>query len=150
MRKTMNYIEDMKRYKKILQSEKVVSYINNIVDEIKKYDVYDIIARISCLNLVPENQNKSTLLDALITAILKEEENKYRSNYKMSSGKFRKVIEELNDCLISSYIDPNENLYVQNVMLMDNYKMFNGIDYTPNTKLISFPESLKNSSGKSF
>lgn len=29
------------------------------------------------------------------------------------------------------FIDPNENTFVQNIMLMDNHTVFNGIDNTP-------------------
>lgn len=84
----------------------------SIVNEVKKYDVYDVIARLSELNLLPQNQNKSILLDGLIAAILCEKEENYNSNYKMSSGKFKKLIEQLNKTNLAMSIDPNENIFV--------------------------------------
>ena len=77
------------------------------------------------------NQNKSILLDALIAAIISEEENSYNSVYKMSAGKFKKLIGRINETNLAMSIDPNENVFYQNVMLMDNYTVFNGIDNTP-------------------
>lgn len=44
--------------------------VEDILKEIKKYDVYDIIAKLSALNLVPENQNKATIIEPIIAAIL--------------------------------------------------------------------------------
>ena len=49
----------------------------------------------------------------------------------MSSGKFRRLIEQLNNTNLAMSIDPNENTFVQNIMLMDNHTVFNGIDNTP-------------------
>lgn len=65
------------------------------------------------------NQNKSILLDALIAAIISEEENSYNSVYKMSAGKFKKLIGRINETNLAMSIDPNENVFYQNVMLMD-------------------------------
>lgn len=49
----------------------------------------------------------------------------------MSAGKFRKLISQVNDSDICMMIDPNENLYVQNVIFHKNHLVFNGIDQTP-------------------
>lgn len=127
----MEYFNVMKELEKIFENEDTLNEMKNIVKEIKKYDVYDILARISGLNLVPQNQNKSILLDGLIAAIINEKKEEYSSNYKMSSGKFRRLIERLNNTNLATAIDPNENVFIQKVMLMDNYTVFNGIDLTP-------------------
>lgn len=44
--------------------------VKNILKEIKKYDIYDIITKLSALNLVPENQNKAIIIEPIIAAIL--------------------------------------------------------------------------------
>lgn len=80
---------------------------------------------------MPHNQNKSVLLDSLIAGIICEEENTYNSTYKMSAGKFKKLIGKINETNLALSIDPNENAFYQNVILMDNYTVFNGIDNTP-------------------
>lgn len=127
----MDFFDNMKELEMLFEDDDTIYEMGNIVSEIKKYDVYDILARISGLNLMSQNQNKSILLDGLIAAILSEKEEEYNSNYKMSSGKFRILIEQLNNTSLAMSIDPNENTFVQNIMLMDNHIVFNGIDNTP-------------------
>ena len=127
----MDFFDNMKELERLFEDDDTINEMGNIVSEIKKYDVYDILARISGLNLMSQNQNKSILLDGLIAAILSEKEEEYNSNYKMSSGKFRRLIEQLNNTNLAMSIDPNENTFVQNIMLMDNHIVFNGIDNTP-------------------
>lgn len=127
----MNFFEDMNDLKGLFENDETINELEDIVDVVKKYDVYDVIARISGLNLISHNQNKSVLLDSLIAAILHEKEDEYNSTYKVSHGKFRGLIEQLNNTNLAMSIDPNENAFTQNVMLMENYTVFNGIDYTP-------------------
>ncbi|MDF2844509.1 MAG: hypothetical protein K0R00_2935 [Herbinix sp.] len=112
----------------IADSDEIVS---GIVIELKKYDVYDIIAKIAGLNLVSENQNKSILLDAIIAELLCIEHKETLDSYKISSGKFRKLMLQVNNSPLCMMIDPNENTFVQNVMFHKDYTVFNGIDQTP-------------------
>ena len=105
--------------------------IAGLCNEIIKYDVYDVLARISALNLIPENQNKAVLFDSLIEYVLRENIDVCKMNYKMSSGKFKRLIQQLDECSLSDSIDPNENVFVQRVMCNHNYVVFNGIDHTP-------------------
>lgn len=127
----MDLFNDMMGYDDIFENQDTLDEMKDIAEEIKKYDVYDVIARLSGLNLMPHNQNKSILLDALIAAIISEEEYSYNSVYKMSAGKFKKLIGRINETNLAMSIDPNENVFFQNVMLTDNYTVFNGIDNTP-------------------
>lgn len=127
----MDFFDDINELVTLFENEDTINEIGNLVSEIKKYDVYDIVARISGLNLMSKNQNKSILLDGLIAAILSEKEEEYSSNYQISSGKFKRLIERLNNISLAMAIDPNENTFVQNIMLMDNHVVFNGIDNTP-------------------
>lgn len=57
-----------------------------LVAIIERYDVYDFICRISALNLLIANQNKSILFDALIAKVISKGRSNYHSNLKMSSG----------------------------------------------------------------
>ncbi|MBO5162615.1 MAG: hypothetical protein J6B69_10550 [Lachnospiraceae bacterium] len=127
----MDFFNEIMKFGDIFESQETIDELKDISDEIKKYDVYDVLARISGLNLMPHNQNKSVLLDSLIAGIICEEENTYNSTYKMSAGKFKKLIGKINETNLALSIDPNENAFYQNVMLMDNYTVFNGIDNTP-------------------
>lgn len=122
-----------KEFESKLSDETATSKIivSEIVDEAKKYDVYDIIARIAGLNLLSENQNKSILLDAVIAELLCLKHEEISCPYKMSSGKFRKIILQVNKTRLCMMIDPNENTFVQNVMFHKNYTVFNGIEQTP-------------------
>lgn len=56
--------------------------LSSIIDDLAPYDIYDIIARISSLNLMIENQNKSTILDALIAGILSRPREYYNGTAK--------------------------------------------------------------------
>ncbi|MFW2503469.1 hypothetical protein ACN078_20300 [Clostridium diolis] len=102
-----------------------------IVNEVKKYDIFDFIARVSALNLVPENQNKSILFDALIGVLLTTKRSEYISNNKISSGKFRKIINQVDNMNLKRGVDPTETVFIENVMFYDNYLIFAGISYLP-------------------
>lgn len=127
----MGVIDEMKLFQHFINGEETQNELHNIVQEIKKYDVYDILARISAMNLVYSNQNKSILMDSLIAEIIKEEESCYMSKYIASPGKFKKMMQYLNETSLKSSVDPNENTFIQNIMFYNNYSVFNGIDCTP-------------------
>lgn len=103
----------------------------NLLKEIKKYDVYDIIAKLSALNLVPENQNKATIIEPIIAAILTLPKNELTSKYKMSIGKFKKLIQSIEKMSLTYAIDPPENSFIDRVMFYSNYNIFTGINYIP-------------------
>lgn len=115
----------------MFENERTKDDISEIVNKISNYDIFDFIARISGLNLMSENQNKSVLLDTLIQYVLAKEESDYVSKSKISAGKFKSIINELNSTNLSLSIDPCENVFIQNVMMGSNYRVFNGIDLTP-------------------
>jgi len=105
--------------------------MQNILNQVKNYDVFDFMARISALNLVPENQNKSILFDALIASLLTLKRTEYTSTNKMSSGKFRKIINQIDNLNLKMALDPEENVFIENIMFYDNYLIFTGINYLP-------------------
>ena len=80
-------------------------------------------------------QNRAVLLDALQSAILYNDETYYTSSAKMSAGKFSSIIKKMDSISLVHAIDPNENVFTQNVMLYDNYTVFNGIDSYPAYRL---------------
>lgn len=127
----MDLVDRFKFLEDHFNGEETKKDIIELRKEIMKYDVYDVLARISALNLVPENQNKAVLFDSLIEYILREDKALYQSKYKMSPGKFKKLIQQLNECKLAHSIDPNENVFAQRVMCNGNYVVFNGIDQTP-------------------
>ena len=62
--------------------------ITKLRNEVMKYDIYDVIARISALNLIPENQNKAVLFDSLIELLLwRWDDYKFNFGLFISSGK---------------------------------------------------------------
>lgn len=105
--------------------------MQKVVNEVKKYDVFDFISRVSALNLIPENQNKSILLDPLIASLLTLKQKEYISTHKMSNGKFRNIIKQIDSMNLSMGLDPAENVFIENVMFYGNYFIFPGINYLP-------------------
>ena len=102
-----------------------------IINEVKKYDVFDFISRVSALNLVPENQNKSILFDALVASLLTINRSEYTSTIKMSSGKFRKFIDKIDVLELKTQLDPAETVFIENIMFNKNYLTFTGINPLP-------------------
>lgn len=58
----LNFMNDIQEH--MTSSDEIE--LKALIDEIARYDVFDFIARISSLNLLIENQNKSILFDALL------------------------------------------------------------------------------------
>ena len=118
-----------KFYNKMKKGDKNI--IENILKEIKKYDVYDIIAKLSALNLIPENQNKATIIEPMIAAILTLSKDELTSKCKISMSKFKKIIQSIENMRWTSAIDPPENPFIDRVMFYNNYNIFTGINYIP-------------------
>lgn len=116
--------------------------LSSIIDDLAPYDIYDIIARISSLNLMIENQNKSTILDALIAGILSRPREYYNGTAKMSSGKFRNIINRLETMGLKLMVDPAENAFLERVRYYGNYWIFPGINYSPGYTLQGFLDVL--------
>ena len=114
-----------------------------IAQELKYYDIFDVIKKISSLNLLPENQNKSILLDGLIEAILSMDKDFYENKRIISNKKFHTIIDKLNQSNIAYAIDPCENVFAQKVFFGHNdYYVFNGIDNTPAYNIQMFINAL--------
>lgn len=102
-----------------------------MVEESKKYDVFNLISRVSALNLLHQNQSKSLLLDTYIDVLLHQSLDCFNSKHKISQEKFRRIINGISNTSLKHSIDPPENMFAQNVMFYGNYRVLNGIDQTP-------------------
>ena len=49
----MDFFNEIMKFGDIFESQETIDELKDISDEIKKYDVYDVLARISGLNLMP-------------------------------------------------------------------------------------------------
>lgn len=134
----MEFINDLHEH----MSEGDTVKIQSLINEIAKYDVFDFIARISSLNLLIENQNKSILFDALIAGLLTNDRAMYTGTIKMSSGKFRNIIGRLEDLQLKSMVDPAENAFIERVLYYGNHWIFPGINYFPSYTLQGFLDAL--------
>lgn len=66
----MNFMDNM------FENEKTKDDISEIINKVSNYDIFDFIARISGLNLMSKNRNKSVLLDRLIQYVFAKEKRK--------------------------------------------------------------------------
>lgn len=113
-----------------------------LIEESKKYDVFNLISRVSALNLLHQNQSKSLLLDTYLDGLLHQSLDCFDSKYKISQGKFRRIINGISNTSLKHSIDPPENMFAQNVMFYGNYRVLNGIDQTPAYNLQQMISSL--------
>ncbi len=116
--------------------------LKELIDDISNYDVYDFIARVSTLNLLIENQNKSIVFDALIAGLLLRDSLSYTGVAKMSSGKFRKIITKLTELSLYQMIDPAENAFIERVRYYGNFWIFPGINFSPSFCIQGFLDYL--------
>ena len=113
-----------------------------LIEESKKYDVFNLISKVSALNLLHQNQSKSLLLDTYLDGLLHQSLDCFDSKYKISQGKFRRIINGISNTSLKHSIDPPENMFAQNVMFYGNYRVLNGIDQTPAYNLQQMISSL--------
>lgn len=127
----MDFLPDIEKFKNFFDGTDSKNEISIAVEEAKKYDIFNLISRVSALNLFHQNQTKSVILDTYIEGVLCQTRDQFPSKYTISSGKFRKIINQISDTSLKYSIDPPENMFVQNVMFYGNYRVLNGIDQTP-------------------
>lgn len=127
----MDFLPDIEKFKNFFDGTDSKNEIFIAVEEAKKYDIFNLISRVSALNLFHQNQTKSVILDTYIEGVLCQTRDQFPSKYTISSGKFRKIINQISDTSLKYSIDPPENMFVQNIMFYGNYRVLNGIDQTP-------------------
>ena len=113
--------------KETVHSNNDVEILREIIKEVKNYDVLDIIARLSSLNLLIENQNKGNMFDVFIASLLSQKRESFPCKNIISNSKFKRVIDRLNNLSIRTMIDPAENMFIERVRYYGNYWIFPGI-----------------------
>lgn len=99
--------------------------IQKIVENIGKYDKKEFLQRLAALRIPFENRDKAVLLDATTTATLNwlSENNWNFNGLSMSYGKFKKVIQQINQLDSKMAIDPLDNPYIDNIQFYGNHKV---------------------------
>lgn len=103
---------------------------------------------------MPNNQNKSVVLDSLTNSLIKREKNEYGVNI-ISNSRFKRIIQQCKNTGFSTEIDPAEQPFVQRVRFFGNHWLLNGInnDLTYNLQIFidimylhsnSFPKDFLN------
>ncbi|MBC1501836.1 hypothetical protein HB943_14640 [Listeria weihenstephanensis] len=125
-------------------NEKDEMKLDKIMNIIEPFDKLEFLSRIAALRLYFQNRDKPVLLDVITTATInwlsKNEWN--HSGTGMSYGKFKKIIQDLNNLEIRRNIDPAENPYVERILCFDNYNIIPGINYTPTFNLQAIIDTL--------
>lgn len=118
--------------------------LNKIMNIIEPFDKLEFLSRIAALRLYFQNRDKPVLLDVITTAIinwLSENEWSY-SGIAMSYGKFKRIIQDLNNLDIRRNIDPAENPYVERIFCFGNYNVIPGINYSTTFNLQAIIDTL--------
>ncbi len=101
--------------------------LNNIVSELRNYDILNFLSRLAALNLVPSNQNKSIIIDSIINAVLSHNSSFFNKSNVLSSGKFRNIVNRGMNLNISLQIDRAPAPFVQGIQFYVNHYIFTGI-----------------------
>ncbi len=127
----MDNLPNIEMFRDFFSNNDIEEIFSNAVEEVKNYDVINLISRVAALNLFHQNQTKSIIFDTYIDNLLHQTRDVFKSNYIISSGKFRKIINKISNTGLKYSIDPPENMFAQNIMFYGNYRVLNGIDETP-------------------
>ena len=90
--------------------------LKNLLSTINNYDIFDFIAKVSSLNLIPHNQNKSIIFDIIIDNVLRNCSNFSVARNKMSRRKFEDIVNNCMKLSLSAYIDPIEVPFVYRII----------------------------------
>lgn len=101
--------------------------LKSMLSELKNYDIYNFLGRVSSLNLIPQNQNKCVIFDTIIEYILSNDLYSFNGTNIMGKAKFEKIINECMKLSISCGIDPIEEPFIYRVQFYGNKWVFSGI-----------------------
>ena len=121
----------MKKAKSIFPNQEDNDVNDKFLNSLNNFNLFDIILRVSALNLLPYNQNKSLVLDKIINDILTYGFDSYNSENLMSMSRFRNLINQYMNSGLALSIDPAEMPFIQRVQFYGDYWILTGI----NTKL---------------
>ena len=112
---------DLKRLKK-----ETVSETEKLIEEISKYNTIDFIMGVSALMLIPQNQSKTIIFQAMLNAALTLPAEKTNLKNKMSITTFKKIVREFEKTSVSFMVDPPEFPFVLPVVYFHNPYVFMG------------------------
>ena len=105
--------------------------LDTLLLRLDNYDINDFICRVSALNLIPDNQNKCIIFDNFIEHILTSINSSSHSSNKMSSKKFKEIVETGTKLNLAMNIDPIEMPFIQRIQFYGNKWIFSGINSSP-------------------
>lgn len=118
--------------------------LNDIINNISKYDKLQFLHRVSTLRLFYENRDKAFLIDSIITEMLNwlaHNDWEY-TGIQMSYGKFKAVIVEVNQLDLKMGVDPLDNPYYSRILFFGNYFIMPGINSASSYNLQKVIETL--------
>jgi len=102
------------------------SQVLKLREEFKNYNMFDFLAQISSLMLLPENQSKSVIFQIIISTALSLKNDEFKIDNYMSRNKLEYFINEFSRLNRKNMIDPPEFPFVLPVVYYDNYHLFMG------------------------
>ena len=109
--------------------------LENIIEKLANYDIYDFLAKLSAVSLLPNNQNRNNLFAELINGILCKDASFYKSNRIISYSEFKTIVLSLSNLSSAISIDPNEMPYIDHINFYGNKWIFPGINTDVNYNL---------------
>ena len=100
--------------------------IKRLREELKNYNMIDFLSQISGLILIPENQSKSVIFQAIISTALSLKCDDFKSENIMSRNKLEYFIKEFSNLNRKNMIDPPEFPFALPVIYYKNYHLFMG------------------------
>ena len=98
--------------------------LNNLLLDLKNYDIYNFLGRVSSLNLIPQNQNKCMIFDIVTDCILNKDLSFFTGTNIMGKAKFEKIISECMKLSIAYSIDPIEEPFIYREQFYGNKWIF--------------------------
>lgn len=102
---------------------KVIEFLR---EELKNYNMIDFLSQISGLILIPENQSKSVIFQAIISTALSLKIEDFECENIMSRNKLEYFIKEFSNLNRKNMIDPPEFPFALPVIYYGNYHLFMG------------------------
>lgn len=103
-----------------------IKVIKRLREELKNYNMIDFLSQISGLILIPENQSKSVIFQAIISTALSLKPEDLKCENIMSRNKLEYFIKEFSNLNRKNMIDPPEFPFVLPVIYYGNYHLFMG------------------------
>ena len=100
--------------------------IKHLREELKNYNMIDFLLQISGLILIPENQSKSVIFQAIISTALSLKHDDFKSENIMSRNKLEYFIKEFSNLNRKYMIDPPEFPFALPAIYYGNYHLFMG------------------------